>query len=190
MNISTLKSSYLKFPPLNPQKLPDTLIYHTKYRYLLKSAEKFYIFPTKKEKDCNELGTMICYKSYYFHNWKKIPALYVSWLSSEPSGKGFGSKLLDFAQHYSQEIGCGGRIYLHASSDVSPYRIPHPFYRKYGLNTGKRYLDKMLDKDLQHPIRTLTADDYNTELMYYPPISYEKVSLYQKFKNLISNFKK
>ena len=68
---------------------------------------------------------------------------------------------------------------MFSSAGYSPRRIPHIFYRKYGMNTNDANVNKRLDKFIA---KGKTADyyDFSDINMYYPPIKNPTTS-WQKF---------
>lgn len=167
--------SHLKYPPLKSniqKKLPDKLIYKTYTDYLEQTADTFIMFSTKK--DSNDRAIMKCFPQLINRDGQKnVPSLYIWMLSSNCSGKGFGTAMLDFAIKYSKQIGCKGN--LHLSSDVSfmPNRIPHIFYRKFGMSTKSASLDKKIDQFIAKG-KNATYRDFDNVNMYYPPIKHLK----------------
>lgn len=177
MNIANLK-----FPPLKcyqPTSFPNKLIYKSYANYFGHKVDQFIMFSTKKGSDDHAI--MKCFPELITREGKRnIPSLYVWFLSSNCSGKGFGTEMLDFAINYSKKIGCKGN--LHLTSDVSfmPNRIPHIFYRKFGMSTKKPSIDRKLDSFIAKK-KNATYKDFDTIEMFYPPIEHKK----DKLRNLI-----
>lgn len=167
MNISKLK-----YPPIKydvPKKFPDKLVTHKYYDYLGKKIDEFTMFSTKKSEQ-GKRAIMRCFPEQINRDgMEKVPSLYVLHLFSNCSGSGFGTAMLDFAKIYSKKIGCKGFFHLTSDTAFTPSRIPHPFYRKYGMNTGNIRIDKKLDKFVRSGKDATYQDFYNVE-MYYPPI--------------------
>ncbi len=167
--------SHLKFPPLKyniQKKIPDKLIYKSYADYLGEPVDQFIMFSTKK--GSQDRAIMKCFPEMIEREGKeKVPSLYVWFLGSNCSGKGFGTAMLDFAIKYSKQIGCKGN--LHLSSDVSfmPNRIPHIFYRKFGMSTKSASIDKKIDQFITKG-KNATYKDFDTIDMYYPPIEHTK----------------
>ena len=168
----------LLYPPIKRahiKEMPKTLIWHSYVKYLDNEVDQFVLFPTDK----NEFGKRIimkCFPEYIEREGnKKIPSLYIWQLFSNCSGSHYGFKMLDFAKNYSKKIGCNG--YFHLSSDgcYNPYKLPHIFYRKYGMSTRNTRIDKKLDKFIAQG-KNATYKDFNTEEMFYPPIQHKKLS--------------
>ena len=109
-----LNFPHLKYPPIK-YKLPDKLIYHsTIYSHNFK-IEKFDMFSTNA--NCKAHGEMYCFKEkIYRPDTDFVPSLYIDFLFSSDSGKGFGTSLLNFARNHSKQIGCNGRLHLMAIS--------------------------------------------------------------------------
>lgn len=164
--------SHLKYPPLKykyKDKLPDKLLIHSYFDYFGHAIDQFVMVSTKKS-DEGKHAFMRCFPE----NIKRdslfdIPSLYVQFLSSNCSGSGFGTAMLDFVRNYSKQIGCGGRFHLTADVALMPNRVPHPFYRKYGMNTGIHKVDKKLDKFVKNG-KDATYKDFKNVEMYYPPL--------------------
>ena len=163
--------SHLKFPPLKYKQmksLPDKLVYGKSYRYGNSIIDEFVMFSTKP--DSNGTTTMRCVPKYIERDGQKyVPSLYIGFLFSSIPDHGFGTAMLNYAKAYSRQIGCGGRFHVYASSGLMPNRIPHPFYKKYGMNTGDTYIDNKLDK-LIRKNKNAAWRDFDEMYMYYPPI--------------------
>ena len=71
-------------------------------------------------------------------------SVYVKYLMSPDSGLGLGTDFLNFVQAYSKKKGCKGYFHLYASASYTPTRIPHIFYRKYGMNTENAKTEKAI----------------------------------------------
>lgn len=177
--------SNLKYPPIknkNIKELPKVLIYHqSRICY-----DKFILFSTNK----SEFGKQVimeCTKEFINRDGRKnIPSLYIDNLISNCSGNGLGTKMLDFAKIYSKKVGCNGYFHLLADGCYNPHRLPHIFYRKYGMNTTNYKIDKKLDKLIKKG-KNATYKDFKTEEMYYPPIKHKEIKHKEsKFKQFIS----
>jgi hypothetical protein len=118
-------------------------------------------------------GQVGCRPERTLRNGRFVNSLYVEDLFSEAPGSGAGSCLMRFARRLSEKLGCEGRLHLMASSVIEPERVPHPFYYKIGMNTGKEEIDKKLAKFAKSG-KNATSDDFKTMMMYYPPIEYKK----------------
>lgn len=178
-----LNFPHLKYPPIK-YKLPDKLIYHSKiYSHGFK-IEKFDMFSTNA--NCKARGEMYCFKEeIYRPDTDFVPSLYIDFLFSTHSGKGFGTSLLNFARNYSKQIGCNGRLHLMASSHIIPQKIPHIFYKKYGFNSVDKHTNKELDKFIKKH-KTATYKDFMNTQMYYPPIKSKENKFLTFFENLFS----
>lgn len=173
-------NSHLKYPPIkktNIKELPKVLIYHQSRNYY----DNFILFSTDK----SEFGKQVimkCTKEFINRDGRKnIPSLYIDNLISNCSGHGYGSKMLDFAINYSKKLGCNGYFHLLADGCYNPHRLPHIFYRKYGMSTTDYKIDKKLDKLIKKG-KNATYKDFKTEEMYYPPIKHSE----SKFKQFIN----
>lgn len=177
-------NTHLKYPPIkktNIKKIPDVLISHQYFNYCNIPINHFILSPTKKS-EFGKIVIMDCIDTYIKRDGKvNIPSLYIWKLISNCSGSGYGSKMLDFARIYSKKIGCNGYINLTADGCYNPHRLPHIFYRKYGMSTESSKIDKKLDKFIKKG-KNATYKDFKTEEMYYPPIKHPE----SKFKQFIS----
>lgn len=171
MNISKLK-----FPPIKynfSKNFPDRLIYHDKYEYFDGYIDQFKMFSTKKS-ESGKWAIMRCFPERIDRDYlTDIPSLYIQMLVSNCSGSGFGTSMLNFAKNYSKKLGCGGRFHLSADVNLMPNRVPHPFYKKYGMNTGVPKIDFKIDRFVESG-KDATYQDFHTVEMYYPPIKSKK----------------
>lgn len=151
-------------------KLPDKLIYQQET-----SADglyKFIMFSTKPEDKTTT--QMICFPSVVNRKGQKnIPSLYIWKLYSTKSDRGFGTAMLDFAKVLSRRLGCCGRFHLSADPGWFPNRVPHIFYRKYGMTTDNEYFDRRLDKLIKKG-KNANHLQFGTMNMFYPPMEKEK----------------
>ncbi len=164
--------SHLKYPPLKSnilKKFPDKLV----YKYNTESKiDKFIIFSTQK--GSHDHARMTCSPELIKRDGKEnVPSLYIWFLSSNCSGKGFGTAMLDFAIQYSKKLGCNGNLHLSADGSFMPNRIPHIFYRKFGMSTKKTSIDKRLDQFIAKG-KNATYQDFDDVDMFYPPIEHPK----------------
>lgn len=166
------------------QVLPEKLIYHSKIRYVNTNlvADDFFMFSTKKN-DKN-FAEMVCYpKKIKRGDLGQVPSLYIKKLCA--SGNGYGSAMLDFARVHSKNVGCNGNLHLISSGYFKPNRVPHIFYKKYGMNSDNAIVNKKLDKFINVG-ESATYHDFKDICMYYPPIKFQKLS--DKFLNFIKSF--
>ncbi len=179
-------NAHLKYAPIKRKTIktfPKALIYHQ----LKSPQDRFILFPTNK----SEFGKhviMECAKE--FINRKDIgytASLCIDKLISTCCGKGYGTEMLNFAKFYSKKTGCNGFLHLFADGCYNPHRLPHIFYRKYGMSTIDPKIDKKLDK-LIAKNKNATYKDFKTEKMYYPPIKHPKSKLLQFFDKLFKLF--
>ena len=179
-------NTHLKYPPINKlrlKKIPDVLISHQYFNYYDAPISRFILSPTKKS-EFGRLVIMDCIDTKINRDGiRDVPCLYIWKLISNCSGHGYGSKMLDFARSYSKKIGCNGYISLTSDGCYNPHRLPHIFYRKYGMSTESRKIDKKLDKFIAKG-KNATYKDFKTEEMFYPPIKHPK----SKIKKLIDKF--
>lgn len=170
MNISHLKYPPIKFKKFD--KIPERLISKGQANYFGTKCDQFIMFST--EKGSNDHAIMRCFPELISRDGKNnVPSLYVWFISSNCSGKGFGSEMLDFARHYSKKIGCLGNLHLTSDVAFTPHRIPHIFYRKFGMSTKSAAIDKKLDKFIEAG-KIATYKDFDNVDMYYPPIEHMK----------------
>ena len=118
-------------------------------------------------------GYMRCRPTHVIKGDEVIKSLYISDLYSSSRGCGIGTALLDFAQDLSRENGCGGNIHLVASGCYAPEKVPHLFYRKYGMNTGDKFIDNKIDRFIKTG-KKATRLDFDEVKMFYPPVKYPK----------------
>jgi hypothetical protein len=160
----------LKFPPIKPQKLPQTLIYSSHVKCNNLSYRTATMFDTKTGKRC-------CFMAYIpaitYLSEEVRRSLYISFLNSYTHDRGYGTQMLNFARKCSQREGCYGNIHLSADWTLLPERIPHIFYKKYGMNSGDKKTDKKLDKFIKKG-KDATYKDFRRTPMYYPPMKYPK----------------
>lgn len=159
-----------KFPPLKyllqSQPVPERLIMKKSYEYFGSQVDQFVMFSTK-EGD-NRKASMLCFPQNIYRDGKNsVPSLYV-WKLFAPGG-GFGTAMLDFARTYSKKLGCNGNIHLQASGCYDAYRVPHIFYRKYGMNTNNPAINSKLDQFITKG-KSATCFDFDEVQMFYPPV--------------------
>lgn len=169
MNTPKLLYPPIKHTPI--KQMPKTLIVHSYTRYLNNFVDQFVLVPTNKD-EFGKKVIMKCFPEYIEREGiKNVPSLYIWELLSNCSGSHYGSKMLDFARNYSKKIGCNGYIHLSSDGCYNPHRMPHIFYRKYGMSTKSARIDKKLDKFIAQG-KNATYKDFNTEEMFYPPIQH------------------
>ena len=145
------------------------------------------IFDFYSRLDKRKLGTLVCHKT-------EIPirpnyndaVLAIDFLEVTEKNKGIGTKILKFAEQYSKKIGCNGFMTLKADGFLSPNRVPHTFYRKYGFSSFDKKTDKKLDMFIKQNVPA-TKNDFSCLIMHYPPKS--KKSLKNKMQNFVSIIK-
>lgn len=168
------------------QKIPDHLILKrtTKYSSGL-NEDCFAVVSTKNPK---EKAVMYCNpESVYRKDMGRVNSLYISYLDTLGSpNKGMGTILLNFAQRYSKEIGCEGRLHLDASKLNHSERVPHVFYKKYGMNTGNIKIDAKLDLYVRKG-QDATELEFPTMSMFYPPIDYNVKDKTPFFKRVLDS---
>lgn len=171
--------SHLKYPPIKPQKLPKYLIFHS-----LESRPPYHIFYAISTKTGENVGTVICIPRSILHNCKRINSVYVDVLLPKFPNHGIGTTLLNFVQAFSKNSGCEGRFHLTSSNGFAPHRVPHIFYRKYGMTTGIKKYDKKIDKFIKKG-KNATYKDFRPMHMYYPQEKDSKKTFLQKLSSFI-----
>jgi hypothetical protein len=182
-----LKLNSLKYPPIKDFRtkagIPDKLVFSSKIEVANCHIDKFVLISTKHK---GEKALMRCYpESIMTPKGEFIKSLYVWTLDSSKSGLGLGSALLNFAKIHSKRLGLGGHLHLISTSEKTPERVPHIFYKKFGMNTDDIYINHKLDKFIKEG-KTATSNDFSSVAMYYPPINLEP----SKFDKFISKIKK
>ena len=170
--------SNLKYPPLKPQKLPDYLMYRN---YAVESINDsntriYNAISTKTGELC---GRVSYSKESILHQGKRINSLYVEDLRAYKPNQGVGTTLLNFIRTLSYNYGFGGNFHLRASGTLKPSRIPHIFYRKYGMTTGRKSLDAKMDEFIKEG-KDATYKDFDCILMYYTPEAPQKPKIKAK----------
>ena len=176
----------LKYPPIKPKALPEHLIYHqatSRHDLTDEIIDRFVMFSTKKGEE-KVKAYMECMRTTVERDGvKNVPSVYVKYLRSSDSGLGLGTDFLNFVQAYSKKKGCKGYFHLYASASYTPTRIPHIFYRKYGMNTENANINRRLDKFIA---KGKNADyyDFSDVNMFYPPIK-KPITSWQMFLNFL-----
>lgn len=184
--------SHLKYPPIKynlPKKLTEKILFCSQVDYFGHDIDKFIMVSTKKS-EFGKFAQMKCFPELISRDGlNNVPSLYVLFLSSNCSGSGFGTAMLDFVRVYSKKIGCNGFFHLTSDTAFMPQRVPHPFYRKYGMNTGIPKIDKKIDRFIESG-KNATSEDFNMIDMYYPPVE-NKQGVFKKLfdKSLDFGFK-
>ena len=174
----------LKYPPIkySLKKIPDNLVY---YSHKNKHYHDFMMSTTTKPfSTCYAY----CNKGNYYNNEGYFPSLLVYMIKSNPQGSGLGSKMLDVMSNFSKKQGCEGRFHLFSTTQFSPNRIPHIFYRKYGMSTGYAQIDKKLDKFIKMG-KPATCEDFDSILMHYSPSMQhnkkQKLTIFERVKKFL-----
>ena len=161
----------LKYPPIKSllqKKMPKELVYCTNEKFCgIAASDTFYIFSTKNPKN---FCKMTCLPDTIEREGIKGVSLYIWKLISNVSGKGLGTKMLDFAQVHSKKIGCNGFFHLTASCAYTPHKIPHVFYKKYGMTSNDQKIDRKLDKLIKKKKFGTYLQFQNIDF-YYPPLN-------------------
>lgn len=181
-----MKIQGLKFPPIKQKPFPDHLIYHQatgKHEITGEIIDRFIMFSTKKGEE-KVKAVMECMKTVVDRDGQKnVPSVYIKNLLSPHSGLGLGTDFLNFAQFYSRKKGCNGYFHLYSSASYSPNKIPHLFYRKYGMNTKNANTNRKMDKFIAKG-RNADYYDFSDVNMFYPPIK-KPVTSWQMFLNFL-----
>lgn len=176
-----------RFSSIFHLKRPEHLIYikNQKYRHGIDETG-FLLFSIKNP---SERAIMYCYpEDVYRKDVGWVKSLYISYLDAMGNqDKGLGTMLLKAASNFSKMLGFDGRLHLDSSGLQTPERVPHIFYRKFGMNTGIERIDKKLDEFIKNE-KSATTSDFESMTMFFPPIKYshkEKLSLLQSIKQHI-----
>lgn len=176
----------LKYPPLKSKSLPEHLIYHQatgRHEVTGEIVDRFIMFSLKKGEE-RVKAIIECMKTTVDRDGvKNVPSVYIKNLMSPFSGLGLGTELLDFARVYSKKHGCNGFIHLFSSAGYTPNRIPHIFYRKYGMNTENASINRRLDKFISQG-KTADHYDFSDVNMFYPPIK-NPITTWQQILNFL-----
>ena len=131
---------------------------------------------------------MVCHKlNFKLRDDYDGDTLGIDFLLSNDKGKGYGTKLLNYAKNYSKQLGCNGYICLKADSTLSYYKAPHQFYRKNGFTTLDKVIDKKLDKFNKEGLQGSYLD-FRPKLMFFPPQrEIQNLSIWDKFVNFCNN---
>ncbi|MBE7712465.1 MAG: GNAT family N-acetyltransferase [Cyanobacteria bacterium SIG26] len=170
------------------QKLPDRLVYfHTKKQRWGTVEHNFKIISKYSSK---LLGEMVCVPSkVYRKDVGEVNSLYIEYLSANKNiGQGVGRDLFNLAKIHSEQVGCGGYIYLESSDRLLPDKAPHTFYRKMGMNTGIKWVDEVLDVYISSG-KYLQKGDLPILRMHYPPINVDVKSQTPLYKRIFMHIK-
>ncbi len=129
-----------------------------------------HIFDFYSEANNNKIGTLVCHKSVLpIRPNYNGSVLAIDYIQVADKNAGIGTKILNFAQEYSQQIGCKGFMTLKADTSYMPEKVPHIFYRKFGFSSFDKKTDKELDKFIRLR-KFATRKDFPCLLMHYPPL--------------------
>ncbi len=143
----------------------------------------FTAYSTETNKSC---GIMLCRPSIIIKGDNVVRSMQIGELYATSNQKGAGTALLDYARALSKTEHCVG-IHLVASGCYSPEKVPHLFYRKYGMNTGDKKLDKKMDKFIKRG-KKATHMDFDNVVMYFPPVEYpKKNTIWRKLFRCLNN---
>ncbi len=162
------------------------LVYQKHNKHCFRQEECFLILSRNNQ---SERAVMYCNpEEVYRKDMGWVQSLFISYLNTgENSGKGLGTMLLDIARQYSQEMGLGGRFHLEAGSLYNSEQVPHIFYRKYGMNTGRPSIDRKMDSFVRKR-KKATNLDFKIMPMFYPPIEYDVKAKTSFFENVKKRF--
>lgn len=182
----SVMNSNLKYI-FKPKPLPERLIYRKTIDFFGTKIDHYTMFETKK--NTHNHAIMLLFPQLIERDGlKSVPSLYIWRLISSNSGNGLGTAMLNFAKHCSRQAGCNGNFHLYAGVDMAPNRVPHIFYKKYGMNTADIKINNKLDKFIQEK-RNATQYDFTEMCMYYPPVKVnEKISIFQKALKTLKTF--
>jgi len=171
------------------KKLPEKLIYHKKITYNNGIKEDYAVIFSLK--DPSKSAYAYFYEdTVYRYDMGRVKSMYVAALSAEKNpNEGFGTALLKFIINKSKTKNTNGRIHLYASSNSNPDRVPHIFYKKFGMNTGNPLIDRKLDRYIAKR-RDATSNDFTLQEFFYPQIGYKTKSktFWTRFLIVIRNF--
>jgi GNAT superfamily N-acetyltransferase len=154
-----MKTHFAYKPKIQP--LPRTLILASKTY-----EQDFYKMLTTK--DPRVVGIMYAFPNEIDkRNFYHVGLLYI-----KEQRQGFGTEFIDFAKNRSKQLGCEGRVFLQAESEVmGAQKPPHIFYRKQGFTTNdKKYL-KVIDEFIKEN-KEMENKDSKSIYMYYDPNNY------------------
>ncbi len=171
----------LKFPPIKQNSIPENLIYNSFFYSQGKKLRTSTMFDTKTGKRC----ALMCHIPAFVKAGDEIrKSLYITYIVSFIKNKGYGTKMLNFAKKISAQNDCNGYFHLEANGSLMPMKIPHIFYRKYGMNTGDKKIDKKLDKFIKKN-KIAKINDFENIFMFYPQINSQKnEKFFQKLKKI------
>lgn len=99
---------------------------------------------------------------------KKVDALKIERLIVENKRQGYGSAFLRLAQAESEQKGCGGKVFLVASTIYDKNNPCHIFYRKQGYTSTNSYINKKLDRCIIN--NSKLSSYYSENLLMYRPV--------------------
>lgn len=171
-------------------KIPDHLIFKETIKYSSGIEED--CFTAISTKNPKERAVMYCYpEQVYRRDMGWVNSLYISYLDAMNNPrKGLGTMLLNIAREYSIQLGFNGRLHVDASSVKNKEELPHVFYKKFGMNTGRPKIDEKLDWFIQTG-KDATYLDFKIMSMFYPPIQYnvkDKTPFLKRIMKSISQF--
>lgn len=175
----------LKYPPIkyNLKKIPEILVYYSR------KTSYYHDFVMGKTSKPYATCRMYCNVTNLHYDNKLFKSLIVFLIESKPRKQGLGFKMLDVIQQFSKKKGCEGRFHLFATAQYAMDDAPHIFYRKYGMTSGDKKIDKKLDKFIKKG-KNATYKDFNSMLMYYFPPNLEKekpkLTCFEKLKKFVS----
>lgn len=175
----------LRYPPIkyNLKRIPEYLVYYSNKNKL------YHDFVMSKTSKPYATCSMYCNVTRLYDKFNVFPSLLIYVIKSNPIQQGLGSKMLDVAKIFSNKKGCDGRFHLFATSLYLSEKVPHIFYRKYGMTTGDKKIDKKLDKFIKIG-KSATDKDFSSMLMYYSPKKFKteevKLSFWQKIKKFFN----
>ncbi len=169
------------------KKLPEELIY--KYPYNIADIEGFHSFSMFKTNNPKFCCRMLTLPEYIDRDGiEGVKSLYINYLFSNPPRNGLGSKMFNFAKIHSKQMNCNGNIHLEACGFLDIYNLPHIFYRKQGMNTESKSINKKLDKFIRKN-KNATYLDFDNATMYYPPVIEQKTNFEMFIEKVKNNIK-
>lgn len=138
------------------------------------------VFEFYNSNNKEKIGTLVCHKSEFsLRPNHENPVLAIDFIEVSKKDEGVGTKILKFSEKYSEFKGCQGYLTLKADSSITPERVLHIFYRKFGFSTLDKKTDKKMDKFIKSGTNA-TVKDFPCMLMHYPPQP-KRLTFIQKF---------
>ena len=155
----------------------DLTYTHTVNKVMRPKQDVFEFYDANKK-----TGILVCHKSDFpLRPNYNGSVLAIDFIETTNKNKGLGTKILKFAENYSKKNGCQGYLTIKADSSITPERIPHLFYRKFGFSTFDKKSDIKMDKFIKNGTNA-TIKDFPCMLMHYPPQAKELTNIQKCIK--------